>query len=60
MNWYNKLFRKVHWDFDNPPFVKDIGKKFGPEEFSAILKKANIEVIDFFLPRIYLDSSILN
>ena len=48
MNWYDKVFRKVHWDFDNPSFVKNIGESFNPDRFVATLKEAKVEAINFF------------
>lgn len=48
MNWYGKVFRKIHWDFDNPPFLKDVAEKFDVEQFVAGLKEASVEAINFF------------
>jgi len=53
MSWYTKIFRKVHWDFDNPYFVKDIAKRFGVEKFIIALKEANVEAIDFFAKDVF-------
>ena len=32
MNWYGEIFRKVHWDYDNPSFLKEISENFDPEK----------------------------
>lgn len=53
MSWYDEIFRKVHWDYDNPSFLKELGEKFDPEEFVAILKKSNVEAINFFAKDVF-------
>jgi len=53
MNWYAKVFRKLHWDYDNPPFLKGIGENFDPEEFVSSLQKAQVEAVNFFAKDVF-------
>ena len=63
MNWYNNTFRKIHWDFDNSPFLKNIAENFDAEKFITTLKQSKVEAICFFSQDVfghaYYDSKVL-
>src|ERR1035437_6545308 len=63
MNWYDRAFRKIHWDFDNPPFLKGIAENFDIKKFMAALKRAEVEAICFFSQDVfghaYYESKVL-
>ncbi len=48
MNWFSTRLRKVHMDFHNSPYLKDILKNFDAEEFVRTLVKAHINAGVFF------------
>lgn len=48
MNWFNARLRKVHMDFHNSPYLKDILKNFDAEEFVKTLVEAHINAGVFF------------
>lgn len=47
-SWYLEVFRKVHWDFDTPDYVENVGNRFSSEEFTKQLKKGKVQAVQFY------------
>lgn len=62
MSWYAETYRKIHWDFDNPAFVANIGASFDPDQFLADLQKGRVRSVQFVAKDIfghaYYDSKV--
>jgi hypothetical protein len=41
-------FRQIHLDFHTSPLIHDVAVEFKPEEFVAVLKRANVDSINVF------------
>jgi len=62
LSWHAETYRKIHWDFDNPAYVSDVGSEFNAEQFVADLQKGRVSSVQFVAKDIfghaYYDSQV--
>ena len=47
-SWYAEIFRKVHWDFDIPGYILNVGERFSSGKFIEELKKGKVQAVQFY------------
>jgi hypothetical protein len=53
VSWYAKAYRKIHWDFDNPAYVSNIGGSFDADQFLANLQKGHVSGVQLVAKDIF-------
>jgi hypothetical protein len=52
-NWYDQVFRKMHFDLHTPGEVEGLGRDFDGARFAQQLRSAHVEAICFFAKSAY-------